>query len=148
MNIEIQSRLETLAFKKTIPFCYGCYSEAPTGRCAKCFSDDLMRLLPGVGCEYGTEWVIEDLLGAVEKVDLSERFEDSIRSCYPEETSIGWLKVDTASAIKDLDPISWDLAKSEWADSEEQEGTLLTFDNGSTYFDPSEIESFLDSEGV
>lgn len=84
----------------------------------------------------------------VEKVDISERFDDSIRSCYPEETSIGWLTVDTASAIKDLDPVSWELAKSEWADSEEQEGALLTFDNGSTFFDSSEIESFLESMGV
>jgi len=50
---EIQNNLEKIAYSKTIPFCYMCYIEAPTGRCTKCHSDDLMRLLPDYGCEYG-----------------------------------------------------------------------------------------------
>lgn len=50
---EIQNNLEKIAYAKTIPFCYMCYIEAPTGRCTKCHSDDLMRLLPEYGCEYG-----------------------------------------------------------------------------------------------
>lgn len=58
MNSELQTKLESLAFQKSIPFCYGCYTEAPTGRCNSCGSDDLIRLLPGIGCEYGTEWII------------------------------------------------------------------------------------------
>ncbi len=53
MNEQLMEKLRKLAFKKTIPFCYSCYSEAPTGVCSACGSDDLMRLLPGVGCEYG-----------------------------------------------------------------------------------------------
>jgi len=53
MNNEIFEQLKELAFKRSIPFCYSCYIEAPTGCCKVCGSDDLMRLVPGVGCEYG-----------------------------------------------------------------------------------------------
>ncbi|GEM_PF-2720287 len=50
---DIEQNLETIAYQKTIPFCYSCYKEAPTGTCKVCCSDDLMRLLPGSGCEFG-----------------------------------------------------------------------------------------------
>ena len=53
MNTEIQEQLNQLALKRSIPFCYGCYREAPKDKCLYCGSDDFMRLLPGVGCEYG-----------------------------------------------------------------------------------------------
>ena len=49
----IESNLKTIAYKKSIPFCYNCYKEAPSGICKNCHSDDLMRLMPQVGCEYG-----------------------------------------------------------------------------------------------
>jgi hypothetical protein len=62
MKTEIETKLEELAFKRTIPFCYGCYTEAPSGRCKTCGSDDLMRLMPSVGVEYGTDWVIKQIL--------------------------------------------------------------------------------------
>ena len=42
MNTEIQKKLETLAYNRSKPFCYGCYEEAPSGRCLSCGSDDLM----------------------------------------------------------------------------------------------------------
>lgn len=53
MKSEIQQKLETLAFNRTSPFCYGCYIQAPKGICPECHSDDLMRHLNGVGVEYG-----------------------------------------------------------------------------------------------
>lgn len=49
----IESNLKTIAYKKSIPFCYSCYKEAPSGVCKTCHSDDLMRLMPEIGCEYG-----------------------------------------------------------------------------------------------
>jgi hypothetical protein len=143
--MEIQTRLEALAWKRSIPFCYGCYHSAPSGRCESCMSDDLMRLVQGVGCEYGIEWVVEHLVKEnVTPVDLEEAFADSVSGCYPETVTIGWIECDTVTAIKELDPVSWDLAKSEWADSEEKDGQLATFDNGCTYFWVSDIETFLD----
>lgn len=62
MKSEIQQKLETLAFNRTSPFCYGCYIQAPKGICPECHSDDLMRHLNGVGVEWGTAWVIKHIL--------------------------------------------------------------------------------------
>jgi rRNA maturation endonuclease Nob1 len=53
MKEQLTNQLKQIAIYITTPFCYGCYVEAPKGRCIKCGSDDLMLLLPGVGCEYG-----------------------------------------------------------------------------------------------
>lgn len=146
MNIEMKSRLEKLAWERSIPFCYLCYSKAPSGRCLHCMSDDLMRITEDNGPEYGIEWVIEDLVKAnVESINLDEAFEESISRCYPETVTIGWITYDTVSAIKELDPISWDLAKSEWIDSEEQDEQVVSFDNGCTYYWAHDVESFLDN---
>lgn len=147
MNTELNSQLTQIAFKKTIPFCYGCYKEAPSGRCAFCHSDDLMRLLPGVGCEYGTEWVVKDLLAeALTPADLNEQFEDSIRSCYPETTTVGWMTFDTATLMKEMDPISWDIAKSEWESSEADEGIIVSFDKGGTYYRREDVEDYIENQ--
>ncbi len=100
MNNEIFEQLNKLAIKRSIPFCYGCYKEAQNGRCKVCGSDDLMRLVPGVGCEYGTDWVIKHILETeLTAVDLEEEFEESIRQCYPEETQVGWMTFDTVKLI-------------------------------------------------
>jgi len=145
MKTEIQEKLEKLAFDRTIPFCYGCFVKAPKGVCPHCQSDDLMRHLEGIGCEWGTDWVIHHILKEeLTAVDTEEAFEDSVRSCYPEETHIGWLKVDTASAIKELDPIFWRIAKSDWLDQEVEDGGLVTLDNGSTYYWLSDIKSLIE----
>ncbi len=145
MNDQLQKRLEAVAWKQSSPFCYGCYRKAPTGRCTTCFSDDLMRITENNGPEYGIEWVVEDIVKEnLEAVDIDETFEESMSGCYPETTKIGWIDYDTVSAIKELDPISWDLAKSEWVDSEAQDEILFTLDNGSTYFRTSDLEDWLD----
>ena len=53
----------------------GAIGKAPTGTCKTCGSDDLMRMIPGVGCEYGTDWIIEHILDAeLEKVNLHAAF--------------------------------------------------------------------------
>ncbi len=146
MKDEIQTKLESLAFKKTIPFCYGCYKDAPSGRCLACGSDDLMRKLPGVGVEWGTSWVIQHILEEeLTPVDLNEEFEESLRQCYPETTTIGFLKdYDTVSAMKELDPVAWSCAQSEWESYEADEGTIFSIDNGSTYYRMSDIEELVE----
>lgn len=45
--------------------------------------------------------------------------------------------------MKEQDPISWDMTKSEWLSFDEEDGNIITFDNGSTYFSVSEIEEYL-----
>lgn len=141
MNTELNEKLTQLAFNRSIPFCYGCYHECPTGRCEKCGSDDLMRLAQGVGCEFGTEWIIKHIVEReLEPVDLEAQFEESIRECYPETTKVGWMEFDTVTLMKENDPVSWRCALSEYESNEEADGSILSFDGGSTYYRSDDIE--------
>ena len=124
MNTEINEQLKQLALKRSIPFCYSCYKQAPTGCCETCHSDDLMRLVPDDGCEYGTDLIIESILKAeLTPVNTEEAFEESVRQCYPEEVTVGWMTLDTVSVMKEADPVSWRCACSEWESQESEEGT-------------------------
>ena len=149
MNQEIHEQLKQLAFKRSIPFCYSCYKEAPTGCCKTCGSDDLMRLLPGVGCEYGTDWIIKHILETeLEAVDLEETFEESMRECYPEETKVGWMTFDAVTLMKENDPVGWRCALVDYESQEESEGNILSFDGGSTYYSTLSLKDFIEQEGV
>jgi len=142
---EINKKLEKIAFNKTIPFCYSCYKEAPTGACKTCHSDDLMRLLPEYGCEYGTDWVIKNILEEnLETVDITESFEQMIEDCYGETTKVRFLEVLTVDVMKEQDPIAWDIAKSEYMDGLEQDDQVITFDNGSNYYWLKDLEIFIE----
>ncbi|OYZ24296.1 MAG: hypothetical protein B7Y39_01185 [Bdellovibrio sp. 28-41-41] len=144
MNNEIFEQLKELAFKRSIPFCYSCYKEAPTGLCKVCGSDDLMRLVPGVGCEYGTDWVIKHILETeLTAVDLEEEFEESIRQCYPEETQVGWMTFDTLKLMKENDPVGWHCALADYESQEESEGNIISLDGGSTFYKVHCIETLL-----
>ncbi len=80
MMSEIHEQLGRLAYDQSKPFCYGCYEEAPKGRCKSCGSDDLLRLIPGVGCEWGTDWVVKHILEIqLDPIDLEIAFEEPIR---------------------------------------------------------------------
>ena len=145
MDQEIYEKLERLAFKRTVPFCYACYKEAPSGKCEKCCSDDLMRLLPGSGCEYGVDWVIKEMLREeLEAIDLDESFEEFVRECYPEEIKIGWLTLDTVKTLKEMDPVAWRCAYSDWESQEECEGVIITLDGGSSFYRRSDVEDLLE----
>jgi hypothetical protein len=104
-----------------------------------------MRLLPGYGCEYGTDWVIENLLEEnLETVDITKSFEQMIEDCYGETTKVGFLDLLTVEVMKDQDPIAWDIAKSEYMDGLAQDEQVITFDNGSNYYWLHDIENFVE----
>ena len=115
---ELYEQLETIAHKRTIPFCYLCYVDAPLGRCVRCGTDDLMRHLPGIGVEYGYEWVIEHLLRQevedIKPEHQEELFMDFIDSCYNAETKIAFITVDTAWALKELDSVAFGIAMDDF----------------------------------
>ena len=101
MNQEIKENLNQLALNRTTAFCYGCYIDAKGGVCTRCGSDDLMRKLPGVGVEYGTDWVITHILETeLSPIDSDRLFEDHIRGRYPETNKVGFMIFDTAHAMK------------------------------------------------
>ena len=105
-----------------------------------------MRKISGVGCEYGTEWVVQHILETeLTAVDTEEAFVESVRECYPEETKVGWMTFDTVTLMKSQDPISWNLARDEWESFEEEEENLITFDNGSTYYRYYVIKTLLET---
>ena len=143
MNLEeIKNKLTELAFERTTPFCYSCYELCPSGKCKDCGSDDLMRHLEGVGVEYGTEWVIESILSEeLNEVDLEECFEQMIDDCYGEEVQIGFIKVSVSQAIKNLDPIAWDIAKSEHLDSLIQDEEVIEIEG--SYYSKTDLENLL-----
>ncbi len=70
-----------------------------------------MLMLRGSGCEYGTDWVIKELLQeSLEAVDLDEAFESFVRESYPDEITVGWMTLDAVSVMKEMDPVSWSCA--------------------------------------
>jgi|SRR6185312_7229919 len=147
MNTEIQKQLETLAFKRSIPFCYNDYIECPAGRCPRCGSDDLMRFVAGIGCEYGVDWVIKHILETeLEPANIGEAFEQSVSDCYPETTKVGWMEFDTVTLMKEQDPVSWRCALSEYESQEEFEGNIISVDGGANYYWPHDIESLIEKE--
>lgn len=136
---EIKSKLKELAFKRTIPFCYGCYIDCPEGRCKKCGTDDLMRHLPEVGVEYGIDWVIESIVSEeIVAIDIEEIFEQMIEEHYGDEITIGFIKTSPSIAIKALDSIAWDIAKSEHIDFLIKDEQLIEI--GGYYYWISDLE--------
>ncbi len=78
-------------------------------------------------------------------VDLSEAFEESVRSTLESETvAIGWMTLDAVTVMKDQDPFSWRCAQSEYESFEESEGNIISFDNGSTYFWTHEVDTLVE----
>ena len=142
---EINQNLEKIAYQKTIPFCYSCYQEALTGRCKSCHSDDLMRLLPESGCEWGTDWVVEEIIEEnLNPVDTELIFAEMIEECYGETIQVGFMNLLTTSVMKDQDPICWNIAISEYVDGLIEDEQLITFDNGSNYYWVHDIETYID----
>lgn len=147
LDAKLQDRLTKLAYKLTVPFCLGCYAEARAGRCSLCFSDDLARLRIGDSVGWGVDWVIESLIREnLKPVDLAEAFEESVREIYPESVRAAWMELDVVTVCKEVDPVSWDLALSEYVGQEESEGLIVSFDHGATHFYASDIERYLDEE--
>ena len=141
MNSELKEKLTKLAINRSLPFCYNCYRECPTGRCESCGSDDLMRLVQSVGCEYGTEWVVQHILETeLNPVELEDSFEQLMRDLYPETTKVGWMEFDTVTLMKEQDPISWRCALAEYESNEEADGSIVSFDGGSTYYRSDQID--------
>ena len=55
-------------------------------RCPVCFSDDLMRFMPGVGVEWDLDWAISEIIAKeLTPVDLDSEFEELAKlfPCLP-----------------------------------------------------------------
>ena len=72
----------------------------------------------------------------------------SVAESYPETVNIDWINYDTATAIKELDPVSWEIAHGEWIDSKVSDGNLVTCDNVSNQYWAFDIERFIETSAV
>ena len=79
-------------------------------------------------------------------INADEIFEELIRDIYPETTTIGYLSYDTATALRELDPVAWDIARSEHMDTLESDEQIMSFDGGRTYFWTHELEQLIEGE--
>ena len=106
-----------------------------------------MRLVEGVGVEYGTEWVIEEILREhLKPVNQEEVFETMIEDCYSADTKVAWLEVNTIDILKEMCPCDWRLACDEYIYNLEQDEEVMSFDNGSTYFWTYDIENLIEEK--
>ena len=126
MKEKIETKLEEMAWEKTTPFCYTCYIDCPDGVCHICGSDDLMRHLPGVGVEYGIEWVCQHLLKDFKEADTEAIFEEMIECDYGQTVKVGFATLDVPKILKTHDAIGWKAAKNEYIDSLMDEGILVS----------------------
>ena len=142
---EIQEKLTRLAYQISRPFCYPCYREVTSTHCPSCGSDDFARILENEGIEFGVDWIVEYILETeLTSVDTESAFEDSIRGSFEETTKVAWLELDTVSILRECDPVSWEIAKSEWLDQNIEDDAMMTFDGGSSYYWTFEIEQYLE----
>jgi hypothetical protein len=94
-----------------------------------------MRLLPGVGCEYGTDWIVREILeNDLEAANIEEMFEESLREWLPEETKIGWMTFDTIKLMKENDPVGWRCGVVDYESLLQSDEIIFSFDHGSSYY--------------
>lgn len=148
MYSELHKRLAELAYAKSESFCYHDQIVCPDSVCPKCGSDDLMRLVPSVGHDWGLHWIVEYILETeLSPADVEDAFEQSVRACYPEETKVGWMSFDTVTLMKKNDPVGWSVALDEYESQEESDENILSFNNGSTYYSTCDVENLLERAG-
>ena len=45
---------------------------------------------------------------------------------------VGWMNLNTVDVMKTRDPICWKVARDEWESFDEENQSILSFDNGTT----------------
>ena len=142
---ELKTNLEKIALQKSTPYCYLCQADAPTNVCRFCHSDDLARRSEG-GVEFGIDHVVKELIEEhLAPIDCEGYFEASMQDCYSDEVKVGWLTLNTIDVIRTMDSVSWNLAKWEYFDSLEEDGQVISFDNGFSYYWTHEVEQFVEA---
>jgi len=140
---ELQKQLDKLAYQKSTPFCYACYKSAPTGRCATCGSDDLMREDEN-GVEYGIAHVVKGFLDNIAVIEVSMLHADMIKDVYGETSQVGFMHLSTVEVMKDQDPVMWSISETEYIQGLEEDDYAVTFDNGGNYYHVSDIEEYIE----
>lgn len=143
----LKEKLVAYAYEKSDAFCYGCYKVVKPNAAGRCFcptchSDDLMRHVGGVGVEYGIDWVVEALIKEnCEAVDLEKYYEEWLSEIYSEPVKICGIDFDPAWALKQLDPIAYELGQADMISANLDDGCWIEIDG--EYYTVDEVENFL-----
>jgi hypothetical protein len=129
----VLERLRERAEEVSHPFCYNDYIAVKANAdgeyfCPKCGSDDLMREVDGVGCEYGTDWIMEHLVKTEgEEQDIEENYREQLDEVY-EPVKFGELEYSPSTVLEAVDPVAFNMGCYENADSEVQDGWFILLD--------------------
>ncbi len=69
----------------------------------------------------------------------------TVKSPPGAQHTVLWMSLDAVNVAKEMDPISWDIAKSEWLDQEIEAGNLVAINGGEKYFSAYEVEQLANS---
>ncbi len=133
----VLERLRQRAKEVSHPFCYNDYIKVEQDqdgayRCPKCGSDDLMREVDGVGCEYGYDWIMEHLVETEgEEIDIDELYREVLDELYT-PIQFGNLEYSPSAVLEAVDPVAFQMGVQENADSEIQDAWLIEL-NGKCY---------------
>ena len=142
-----QEEIKEIAIQKSQPYCYQCSIIVNQKYCPSCNTDDLMRVVPGVGNEYGIEWVIEHLINTnLEPVDIDKEFHELLEELYqsPPKLCGAYVGQSQADILKDYDPAQYRQMLLDEIDGREKDGVIFTIDNGDTYFSTTDLIAFID----
>jgi hypothetical protein len=151
-NDDLHDKLKTLARLVTRQYCYGC--AIPVSKlgeegkhCPRCGSDDSMRELPGEGCEYMYDWVIEHLVREHGKQldDTDDAYEEMLDEIYGDRNgtiNICGMQYSPGRALKEIDPVAFRIGKSEYFDSRVSDGDLIELDG--EYYETFQLDIVLD----
>lgn len=91
-----------------------------------------MREVDGVGCEYGTDWIMGHIIETQgEEVDIDELYREVLDELYP-PIQFGNLEYSPSAVLEAVDPVAFQMDVQENADNEIQDAWLIGL-NGKYY---------------
>lgn len=144
---DIVEALKERAQQESKPFCYSCYiavgEEGDDAKhCPKCGSDDNMRLVEGIGCEYGLDWIVEriikDEFEKLSESELEDLCEERLNDCYDQISIVG-VKFFPGDVLREMDPTAFAEQLNEQCDSDVEDGRLVCLD-GDYYVVPFDLQ--------
>jgi len=148
LDSDIAEHLKQLAWEQSEAFCYNDYIKVPKDKngntfCPKCGSDDLMRILPYDGPEYGIEWVMEAIIQQewklVSSSDIKKATEDFIDELYPDGFEICGGQYYASDILKNCSPGDFEAQVSEYQDRQVEDGYWVEVGN-SVYVVPEDMK--------
>lgn len=86
---------------------------------------------------------LEDILNEFDELDMDTLYDEMLDECY-RPIEICGLRYYPSDIFEKIDPVAYRCGFSDFVDSQEKDDRIISFDNGSTYYDLEQIEEFID----